>query len=307
MDDWKSKKIAVVMGGFSREREVSLRGGAAVLQALQSKGYNAVKVDPKEDGLQALANGKFDAAFLVLHGRYDEDGCMQGFLEINKIPYTGSGVFTSALSFDKLHTKAFLAPLGVTMAKHVLIKKADDIAASVSVLKLSTPVIVKPNREGSTIGMTIVRDKNELAAAIANGLNFCDEVLVEEFITGTEVTSSILNGKALPLVEIAPKSGFYDYQSKYTAGMTEYHVPARIDAGVAKKIADISEKIAAALGCRGTPRADYIVDKNGTPYFLEINTIPGMTATSLLPKAAKATGIEFADLCEMILKTARLD
>lgn len=307
MSDSKSKRVGVVMGGFSHEREISLRTGAAVLKALIAKGYHAIKVDPKEDGLAKLSLEQIDVAFISLHGRYGEDGCIQGYLEMQHIPYTGSGVFSSALCYDKMRTKNYLKPFGVALPQHELVKKGDDVNVVSQSIKIKLPLIVKPNREGSTIGIKIVTGPNDLVGAINEALQFCDEVLIEEFIRGTEVTVGVLADKALALVEIAPKSGFYDYQAKYTAGMTEYFTPARINASLTKKIQKISEEIVARLDCRGSPRLDFIIDDRGDTYFLEINTIPGMTETSLLPKAAKVAGIEFDELCEKILLAARLD
>lgn len=302
----KNKRITVILGGLSKEREISLRSGEAVYKALVAKGYQVTKFDPKIDDFNDLKT-KTDVAFVVLHGRYGEDGCMQGLLESFKIPYTGSGVTSSALCFSKILTKLFLKNLHVVMPKDWIVTTGDNIDALISKNKVSLPMIVKPSREGSTIGMSIVRDQKDLAKAIKTALEFDDQILVEEFIKGMEVTVSVLNGKALSSVEIVPKSGFYDYESKYTVGKTEYFVPARIDKKMAEHLAKVSEKIVKEMACRGTPRIDYIINDKGEPYFLEVNTIPGMTETSLLPKAAKAVGMEFADLCEEILKSAILD
>jgi D-alanine--D-alanine ligase len=302
----KNKRVAVILGGLSKERDVSLRSGEAVYKALVVKGYQVMKFDPKTDDFNDLKT-KTDVAFVVLHGRYGEDGCLQGLLESFKIPYTGSGVTSSALCFSKILTKLFLKNIHVVMPKDWIVTASDNIPEVIAKNKFALPVIVKPNREGSTIGMSIVRDQKDLAKAIKNALEYDDEILVEEFIKGTEVTVSVLNGKALPPVEIAPKSGFYDYESKYTVGKTEYFVPARIDKKVADHLVKISERIVKEMGCRGTPRIDYIINDKGEAYFLEVNTIPGMTETSLLPKAAQAVGLGFAELCEEILASAKLN
>lgn len=293
------------MGGLSREREISLRSGEAVYRALVAREYQVMKFDPKTDDFNDLKT-KTDVAFVVLHGHYGEDGCIQGLLETFKIPYTGSGVTSSALCFNKILTKLFLKNINVMMPNDWIVTAGENIDGMISKNKVTLPVIVKPSREGSTIGMSIVREQKELAEAIKNALEYDDKILVEEFIKGTEVTVSVLNGKALPPVEIVPKSGFYDYESKYTVGKTEYFVPARIDKKVADHLAKISEKIVKEMGCRGMPRVDYIINEKGDACFLEVNTIPGMTETSLLPKAAKAVGLEFAELCEEILKSASL-
>lgn len=301
----KNKRVTVILGGWSKEREVSLRSGEAVYKALVAKGYQVAKFDPKTGDFNDLKT-KTDVAFVVLHGQYGEDGCLQGLLESFKIPYTGSDVTSSALCFSKILTKLFLKNLHVVMPKDWVVAASDNIDDLIAKNKMALPVIVKPNREGSTIGMSIVREQKDLAKAIKTALEYDDKILVEEFIMGTEVAVSVLNGKVLPPVEIVPKSGFYDYESKYTVGKTEYFVPARIDKKVAENLAKISEKIVKEMGCRGAPRIDYIINDKGEPYFLEVNTIPGMTETSLLPKAAKAVGLEFADLCEEILRSARL-
>lgn len=303
----KKKKILLILGGLSAEREVSLKTGAAIGKALETLGHEVVKFDPKIDGYETLMKSAAEVAFIALHGRYGEDGTIQGILESLKIPYTGSGILSSALCYDKVRTKIFLQHYGVTTPLFALYLASENSKDFIENLKMKAPVIVKPNREGSTIGMTIVKKMEDLENALALAAKSGTEILVEDFIQGTEVTVGVLNGKALPVIEIAPKSGFYDYESKYTPGKTEYHVPARISVEMEAHLRDLSEKIFSWMGCRGCARMDYILAGDGQPYFLEVNTIPGMTETSLVPKAAKGAGIEFVDLCEEILQGATLD
>lgn len=296
--DFKNKKIGVLMGGISREREISLRSGQAVVNALRARGYDVTEIDTAQDVWGTLRK-KIDVAFLALHGRYGEDGTIQGLLEILKIPYTGSGVLASAIAMDKDLTKKLVVPAGVLTPEWVTVK--NNIQKS----PLPLPVIVKPSREGSTIGMTIVKEGKDFKAALDLALSHDDQVLVEKFVTGTEVTVGILDGKALPVLEIVPKSGTYDFASKYTQGMTEYIVPARIPKTVSVALMQLTEKIFSLLQLSGCARMDFIIHDD-IPYFLEVNTIPGMTETSLVPKAAQAAGLTFEDVCEKILKTASL-
>lgn len=302
----KPVRVTVVCGGIASERDVSLRSGKAVAKALTARGYTVSEFDPREASIQDLILQKPDAVFLALHGAGGEDGSIQGMLEVLRIPYTGCGVMASAICYDKIQTKLALKPYKITTPAFVLFDSGMDIAKFVKTTKIVPPVIVKPSREGSTIGITIVRKKSELEAALREALRYCDSILIEKFIRGREITVGLLDGEALPIVEIAPKSGFYDYKSKYTPGQTEYLLPAPIKESLAKKIQKQSELIYKRLGCSGAARADYILDKNGVAHFLEINTIPGMTETSLLPKAANARGLDFADLCERILASAKL-
>jgi D-alanine-D-alanine ligase len=301
------EKITVVQGGNSSEREVSLRTAAAVSKALGSLGYQVQTFDPKLNAYAELAALKPQVAFLAMHGREGEDGRIQGLLECLKVPYTGSGVMTSSLCYDKLRTKIFVKHYGVLTPDYLVFKAGENAADWAAGKNILLPAIVKPSREGSTVGMTIVRKPEELTAALEKAAGFCNEVLIETFITGQEITVGVLNGQALPIIEIAPKSGFYDYESKYTPGRTEYILPARIAPEITQQVSELSVNIFNWLGCRGAARADYIVDGRGNAWFLEINTIPGMTETSLLPKAAQAAGIDFAGLCEKILNTAGLD
>lgn len=296
------------MGGLSKEREISLKTGNAVLEALRRKGYDAVAIDAQEDLTEKLESSKIAVAFIALHGPLGEDGCVQGLLEWLAIPYTGSGVLASSLSMDKAVLNRVSRDLEFLVPKEAIfdarLEKLNDFVGRYSG---PTPAIVKPSREGSTINVTIVKEKSGLKPAIEKGLQSDTKILVEEFIKGKEVTISVLNGKVLPSIEIVPKSGFYDYQSKYTKGMTEYILPARVSQRCLDKLSQISLGIYQTIDCSGVIRADFIVSDEGEKaYFLEVNTIPGLTETSLVPKSAAHAGISFEDLCEMILEEASL-
>lgn len=299
---WENKKIVVLLGGSSRERDISLKTGRAILESLQRQGYKAIGLDPQEQGLGKLIEEKPDAVIIALHGRFGEDGCMQGILETLRIPYGGCGVLASAICMDKNLTKTLVAAFGITVP-------ASQSITSLAVLGTSTvplPVVVKPNQEGSTIGMSIVREPKELQAAVAEALRYDSIVLIERFIAGTEVTVGIINGKALPVLEIVPRSGFYDYEAKYTKGATEYIVPARLPESVMIQLQRSSETIYQKLGLSGIVRLDYIVSPEKIPYFLEVNTIPGMTETSLIPKAAEKAGLSFDQVVTAMLQSVGL-
>ena len=306
MDDLKTKKIVVILGGWSKERPVSLKTGEAVYGNLKALGLAVEKFDPQTDDLARL-KGRFDSAFIALHGNYGEDGCIQGLLELLKIPYTGSGVLSSALCYDKIKTKELVQKQGVLTPRYWVYHQGDAVDAFLQKNEIRVPVIAKPNKEGSSFGAVIIRETPALAKGIKESAQYGTEILIEELIQGKEVTVGLLNGRALPSVEIAPKSGFYNYESKYTAGKTEYFVPARIDKSVEERIKQQSESIVKCLGCRGAPRVDFMLDQHDNPCFLEVNTIPGMTETSLLPKAARAEGLDFGSLCVEILRAAKLD
>jgi D-alanine-D-alanine ligase len=289
--NWKSKKIGVLMGGCSSEREISLKTGNAIYNSLKRTGYNAVKVDIKSNSIEELLKNKFDVAYIALHGRYGEDGIIQGILEFLNIPYTGTGVTGSALCMDKVLSKRFFRELGVPTANF----------STDSPLDIDFPLVVKPVSEGSTIGVFIVNNKIELEEALENAKKVSDNLFFEEYIKGREVTVGVVNGKALPVVEIKPKSGFYDYKAKYEKGFTEYVVPAELENSIAEMLKNFSEKIYKNFNLKGAVRVDYII-RDATPYALEVNTIPGMTETSLLPKAANCAGISFDALVEEILR-----
>lgn len=295
----KKKRIGVLMGGISEEREISLKTGKAILDALKAKGYKAVPIDAGRDLGRVLKAKKIDVAFLALHGRYGEDGCVQGLLEVMGIPYTGSGVKASAMAMDKAVAKKVMLHHGVsTPASAIYSGKRPG---------LKLPVVVKPASQGSAIGVSIVRKAAGLKKALQYAEGFGSGVLVERFIEGRELTVAILDGKALPTIEIRPRKGFYDYKAKYTKGMTDFLVPAPLKKPVDRRVAREALAAYAALGCSGAARVDVILDKKGTPYVLEVNTIPGMTNLSLFPRAAAAVGMDYPALVEEMLKGAGLD
>ncbi|PIR25673.1 MAG: D-alanine--D-alanine ligase [Deltaproteobacteria bacterium CG_4_10_14_0_2_um_filter_43_8] len=304
MKNIKQKKIAVLMGGLSRERDISLKTGNAIFSSLQTAGYNVIAIDVDEHVARVLTEQKPDIAFIALHGKFGEDGCVQGLLECMHIPYTGSGVLPSALAMDKDVCKLFAADHGLAVAKSVCLS-VEECSGKLS-HSLSYPLVVKPVCEGSTINMSIVKTEDELKPAVEKALLSDERILLEEFIKGTEVTASVLCGEALALIEVVPASGFYDFEAKYTKGKTEYILPARISDALTKEIQKQTVALMKALRIEGAARADYIVDEKGVPYFLEVNTIPGMTETSLVPKAAAFNGMSFLDVCERMLLSARV-
>lgn len=298
-------KVAVLMGGTSAEREVSLSTGRQILGALDESRYAIASLDTSDVPalLGALAAERPGVVVIALHGRGGEDGTVQGMLEVLGLPYTGSGVLASALAMDKAMCKRVLTGVGVLMPQDVTLRRGEMPAAG----DVPLPCIVKPNAQGSTIGMAVVRDWAEMDAAVALAFRHDDTVLVEQFITGTEITVPVLgNGdlEILPIVEIVPRGGFYDYEAKYTAGATDEIVPARIPDDVAAGARRIARLCHRTLGCRGMSRTDIIVTPEGEIYTLEINTIPGMTPTSLLPRSAEAAGYRFPQLLDRLISLA---
>lgn len=288
------------MGGISSERDISLKTGNLVAASLRRRGYDVVTIDVGRDLPYRITGEGMEVAIIALHGKYGEDGCVQGLLEIMGIPYTGSGVAASALSMDKLLSKKIFEYHGIPTPKYSVYKRAqgDNIPA------IRYPAVVKPCHEGSTIGVSIVLRRRDMTAAMEKALQYGDDVIIEEYIDGMEVTAGILGDKPLPLVEIVPREGFYDFKTKTTAGMAEYIVPARLTASVAENIKAIALKTHNAIGCSFISRVDFRVDPAGHFYVLEVNTIPGMTETSLLPLAAREAGIGYDELVEMILSSA---
>ena len=297
-------KVAVLMGGRSAEREISLLSGNAVLGALRESGVDAHAFDPQERQISDLRRENFRRVFIALHGRYGEDGTVQGALELLGIPYTGSGVMASALAMDKWRTKLMWRAVGIPVPKDVLLHEASDWNAVVQTLGL--PIIVKPVHEGSTIGLTKVRLAKELPAAYALAARHDRMVLAEEFIDGQELTASILGDTALPLIRIEAPQGNYDYQNKYFSDETKYHCPAGIGAEVEQTIRQAALHAFQVLGCEGWGRADLILRADSTFSFLEINTSPGMTGHSLVPMAARQAGLAFPDLVARILEAAHV-
>lgn len=294
------KRVGVLKGGMSAERAVSLKSGAAVAGALRRRGHDVVEIDVGRDLPRRLVEEGVEVAWLALHGRFGEDGCVQGLCEVMGVPYTGSGVRASAICMDKAATKRAVAGLpGVVMAADAVWREGDPLP------DLGFPVMVKPPTTGSTIGMTKAADAAELRRGLDVALEHGDEVLLEAFVTGDEITVAVIDGQALPVVRILPDSGWFDYEAKYTKGMTRYEVPAQIPEASAQAAQAAALAAYRALGCRGLCRADFIVrSSDGVPVFLEINTLPGMTETSLSPMAAGQVGVSFDDLVERILAGA---
>ena len=312
--DFKFGKVAVLMGGHSAEREISLLSGGGVLQALRSKGIDAYAFDPAERDLSELKTDGFARCFIALHGRFGEDGTVQGALELLGIPYTGSGVMASSMAIDKVMTKRMLIAENLPTPNFVLLRRAAYTEADMHAVPdaLGLPLIVKPAREGSSIGLTKVTDRKAMAAAVRQAEQLDADVLCEQFISGDEVTCPVLgsgaNAKALPVIRILAPEGNYDYQNKYFTDTTQYLVPCGLPQGEEVAIQTLVLAMYRLLNCRGWARADVMIDSvTRQPYLLEINTSPGMTGHSLVPMSARATGISYEDLCVAVLQTASLD
>ena len=295
-----------MMGGLSREREISLKTGKAIQKALTEKGYTVIPIDVGNDIAEKLVKEKIEWAFLALHGRFGEDGTIQGMLELMRIPYTGSGVLASALAIHKIMSKKFFLCEKVPTPRFEVFHRGEITKDLPKKNSFPLPVVVKPAREGSTIGISIVQKDEELGPALKKAGEYDEEILVEEFMKGREITVGILENIPLPIIEIVPKSGFYDYYSKYTKGETQYILPARIPREKYLYAQEISLKAFQILDCSGVARVDLMTDENENPYVIDVNTMPGMTETSLLPKAASYAGIPFGDLVERILLGASL-
>ncbi len=307
----KNKKIGVLAGGLSSEREISLKTGRNIFESLKRSGYNADFIDVGVDLLEKIRS--VDIAFLALHGRFGEDGTVQGMLELLKIPYTGSGVLSSAVVLDKILSKKIFiqedipTPPFIELDLNDPIPELDGLNEEIGV-KTGYPLVVKPNSEGSTIGIKTIYDSSQLEDGIKEAARYDKKILLEKYIKGRELTVGIigLEPETLPIIEIKPKSGFFDFDSKYKNDLTEYIIPADLEKGIAENIMEISMNCHKILGCSGISRVDFILDSAGTPYVLEINTMPGMTSTSLVPMAASAVGISFDLLVEIILDSAKL-
>ena len=300
----KSRKIGVLMGGLSAEREVSLKSGTAVHTALLERGYDAVAIDVGRDLAVNLSRERVDLAFVCLHGRYGEDGAVQGLLELLAIPYTGSGVLASALAMDKVFAKKIFAAAGLTITPHLVVSRGESVAADS--LPFPLPVVVKPSREGSSVGVSIVRTPAELPEKLAIAFGYDRDLLIEKYVKGREIQVGILDGRALGAIEIVPKNEFYDFEAKYTDGMATHIMPAPLAAADYTELLLLGERAHEALGCSGYSRVDFIVTPAGENYLLEVNTLPGMTALSLLPEIAQHAGLGFAELVERIACTASL-
>jgi D-alanine-D-alanine ligase len=292
----RNGRIGVLLGGMSAERTISIQSGQAVARALRRRGWDTVEIDVGRDLPARLIEEKIDVCWIALHGRYGEDGCVQGVLEVMGIPYTGSGVLASAVAMDKHATKRAVRGLpGVVLAEDAVLLRGETAG------EVALPVVVKPAIAGSTQGITIAHTRAELERGVEEAFALSDIVLLEAFVAGDEITVAVLDGTALPVVRIVPESGFFDFEAKYTKGRTRYEVPAPIAEAPARQAQEAAVAVYRALGCRGLCRADFIVRADGTPVFLEINTIPGMTETSLSPMAAGAVGMSFDDLVERVV------
>jgi D-alanine-D-alanine ligase len=303
-EELKNRTIGVLWGGLSAEREISLRTGKAVLAALLAGGYRAVGIDAGRELPAQLSTAGVEVAFIALHGRYGEDGVVQGLLELLRIPYTGSGVLASSVAMDKVVTKKLLLYHELPTPAFEVFRQGQPLPALLERCR-HFPLVVKPAREGSTIGVHIVRNPAEMKAGIEEALTHDEVVLIEDYIAGAEVTVGVLGRLALPIIQIVPKGGFYDFHAKYTAGQTEYLLPAPLAPALYDRIQQVAVAACEVLGCRGAARVDFMV-RDREFYCLEINTIPGMTETSLLPKAARQGGIEFGELVLRILEDAGL-
>jgi D-alanine-D-alanine ligase len=294
-------KVAVLMGGDSAEREVSLRSGAAVLAGLQRGGVDAHALDAGADVLQRLGGEGFDCAFVILHGRGGEDGVIQGALERIGMPYTGSGVLGSALGMDKYRTKALWRGLGLPTPPSVLISNIEDLTAADS---LGYPLMIKPSREGSSIGMAKVENRQQLQQAWESACEFDAMVLAESWVTGREYTASLLQGEVLPLIRLETPHLFYDYEAKYHSDSTRYHCPCGLPAAQERELQSLCLRAFEAVGASGWGRVDLMLDEADQPWLIEVNSVPGMTDHSLVPMAARAAGIDFDELVMRILATS---
>ena len=319
------KRIGVLMGGLSSERDVSIRSGLAIYQGLQERGYNAVPVDVGRDVVSVLKKEKVKCAFLALHGGTGENGAMQGMLDVLGIPYTGSGVMASALAMDKEMSKKLFSYHGLPVAPFIVVKKprgtkkrgTKDIQAdegpdmtgaytfpAVPRPPFDLPWVVKPVAEGSSIGVSIIKEEDELHSCLEKTFSLGERLIVEQFIQGRELHIGILGDRALGGVEVRPSLEFYNYEAKYTSGLTDYIMPPEVDEATFDNVKTMALRAHRILGCSGASRVDFIVDENNRPCILEVNTLPGMTTTSLLPKIAKSAGLDFNDLVEEIIRIA---
>ncbi len=294
-------RVAVALGGTSAEREVSLDSGRNVLEALRARGVDAHPVDGIPALLDALRAGHYARVFNILHGRGGEDGMLQGALDALRVPYTGSGVLGSALAMDKVRTKQVWQAVGLPTPRYAKVSADDDIAAAIA--GIGFPAIVKPSHEGSSVGITRVFAQADVAAAVEHAARYDGELLIEQLIEGDELTVGVLEGTALPSIRIVPKGAFYDYHAKYVAEDTQYLCPG-LDGEAEAAIRALAVKAFEAAGCSGWGRVDVMRDRSGANFLLEVNTTPGMTSHSLVPKAARAVGIAFEDLCWRILETS---
>ena len=308
-EDIFKKHIGILMGGCSSEREISIKSGTGALRALTESGCHVSAVDLKTENrdevIAVLKQAKIDMAFIALHGRFGEDGRIQEILESMGLPYTGSGSKASHVAMNKILTYETLRKNNIRVPQYLMFEKlSNGIEEKVKAVFGGKPVVVKPSCEGSSFGITILVDYADLSKAISDAFAYGNEIIVEGYIKGKELTVGILGNKLLPVVEIRPKNFFFDFIAKYQSGMTEYIVPAEISLSMAQQIQQVAWRVHQSIGCRHLSRVDFILDEENIPWALEINTIPGMTATSLLPKAAAAVGINFNELCLTLARLA---
>lgn len=300
--------VALLAGGTSGERDISVASGNGAREALESAGFPVDMLDPaRKQDLVKLIEGDYQVAFLCLHGKMGEDGTIQGLLEILGIPYIGSGVLASALAIDKSKSKPFYEKGGLNVPQSVLLTPEHKATHAELMHQIGIPCVVKPATEGSALGVYIVENENDLDDAVAKAFEIDTEVIVEKFVSGTEVTVAVVGNdepEALPIIQIVPSHEFYDFESKYAPGGSKHICPAPLSEEVAKKTADAAITAHKVLGCAGVSRSDFIIDGNGEPWILETNTIPGMTSTSLLPDAASVAGIDFPELCTKLIELA---
>ncbi|NVJ01542.1 D-alanine--D-alanine ligase [Myxococcus sp. AM009] len=306
-DELKQKRVGVLLGGMSAERDVSLRTGEAVSGALRGLGYTVVELDVGKDLPARLAAEQVDVAWLAVHGRYGEDGCLQGLLESLFIPYTGSGVLASALGMDKVYAKQVFVAHGIPTPAYRSFRDAASALAAADSLPFPFPVVVKPSREGSSVGVHICKTRDAYEAAVTDAAKYAGTLLVEQFVKGREVQGGVLDDEALGVIEVRAAREFYDYDAKYKAGTgTQYLFPAPLPPEQYARVNEVCLAAHQALGCSGGSRSDVIVTDGGEVFLLETNTLPGMTASSLLPKIAAGRGIDFPALCERLLLGACL-
>jgi D-alanine-D-alanine ligase len=316
-----NKRIGVLMGGTSSERDISMRSGLAIYQSLMELGYDAVAVDVSRDIANVLKKDKVKIAFMALHGGHGENGAVQGLLEVLGIPYTGSRVLASALAMDKEASKKIFSYHGLPVAPSITVVKekgkkrrnkdeqSQDVTGAYAfpgfpVPQFGPPWVVKPASEGSSIGVEIIKEEKGLEACLEKAFSFGSRIIIERFIKGRELHIGVLGERVLGGVEVRPSLEFYNYEAKYTSGLTEYIIPPEVEEEVYEKVKGMALKAHLVLGCSGASRVDFMLDDNNSPYVLEVNTLPGMTATSLLPKIAKSNGMSFNDLIEEIIKLA---
>ena len=308
MNSWKPEdlRVALLAGGASDEREISLASGRGAGNALREAGFSVTEFDPAEKkDLQNLIAGNYDVAFLCMHGKMGEDGTLQGFLEMIGLPYIGSGVWSSALAMDKAKSKLFYENAGIQTPVSVTLYSPDDMSVEDILSTVGESCVVKPATEGSALGVYIVKGADEVKDAIEKAFELDSEVLVETFVKGTELTIAVLGNEqleALPVIQIVPRNEFYDFESKYAPGGSQHLCPAPLNAEATEKVQEMAKAAHRVLGCSGISRSDFIMDENGEFWILETNTLPGMTETSLLPDAARAAGIEFPELCTRLIE-----